>query len=87
MIGVLGRQPIRWRRGGAQPLALAAPCRDAQAFLAPQPLDGLAVDPPALLQQLGVDAAVAPAGMDAAELAELGAERPVSVGRWAGGVG
>jgi hypothetical protein len=80
MIGMLGRQPVGRAGGGAQPLAFTALGRHPQAFLAPPPLDGLAVHPPALRQQLGVDAAVTPAGMDAAELAELGAERPVSVG-------
>ena len=49
MVGVLGGQPIRRTGRDAEPLALAAPCWHPQAFLAPQPLDGLAVHAPTLL--------------------------------------
>jgi hypothetical protein len=48
MVGMLSDQPGRWCRGGAQPLTLAPLGGHAQAFLAPPPLDGLAVHPPAL---------------------------------------
>jgi hypothetical protein len=71
VVRVLGGQPIRRTGRGAEPLAFAPPDRDAQAFLAPQPLDGLAVHPPALLAELGVGAAIAPAGMSSAEPAQL----------------
>jgi len=80
VIGVLGGQPVGRTGGGAQPLAFVAPDRHPQAFLAPEPLDGLAVHAPALLMPVGVDAAVAPARMDPAELAELLAQRLVPVG-------
>jgi len=61
-------------------LALAAAGRDPQALLAPQPLDGLAVHPPALLQELGVGAPIAPPGMGPAEPAQRLAEGPVPIG-------
>jgi hypothetical protein len=54
MVRVLGSQPVRWTRGGADPLAFAPLGRHAEAFLAPSPLHGLAVDRPALLQEPGV---------------------------------
>jgi hypothetical protein len=73
MIGMLGSQPIRWRRGGAQPLALAPPGGHPQTLLAPQPLNGLAVYPPAGLTQLGVGGPIPPARMGPADLAQLGA--------------
>jgi hypothetical protein len=79
MVGMLGRQPLRRRGRDTKPLALAASRGHAEAFLAPEPLDGLAVDRPALLAELGVGAAVAPAGMGPAELAELFTQRPVAV--------
>jgi hypothetical protein len=77
MIGMLGRQPIRWTRGSAEPPALASLGGHPQALLAPQPLDRFTVDHPALLAELDMDAPVAPAGMGPAELAELLAQRPV----------
>src|SRR5215217_6882635 len=79
MVGVLGRQPVRWRGRRSQPLTLAAAGRHPQALLAPPPLDGLTVDHPALLAELGVGAPIAPARMRPAELAQLVAERPVPV--------
>src|SRR5512133_1360337 len=82
VIGVLGGQPVGRAGGAAQSLAFAAPGRHPQAFLAPEPLDGLAVHPPALLHQLGVSPPVAPARVVAAELAELLAQRSVPV--WLG---
>src|SRR3954466_4607162 len=47
----LRAQPTARARGTAEPLALASPRRDPEALLAPQPLDPLAVDRPALLAQ------------------------------------
>src|SRR4029453_19602458 len=64
----------------SQPLALAAMGRHPQALLAPEPLDGLAVHLPALLQELGVGAPVAPAGMGPAEPAQRLAEGAVPIG-------
>jgi hypothetical protein len=80
MVGMLGRQPVRRRARGPEPLPLATPSGDAQAFVAPQPLHGLAVDRPAALAELGVRAAVAPPRMDPAERAELLTERSIPVG-------
>ena len=80
MIGMLSGQPIRRAAGGAQPLALAPLGGHAQAFLAPQPLDRLAVHHPVLLAQHGVGAAIAPARMDPAERTELLTERSIPVG-------
>jgi hypothetical protein len=79
VIGVLGRQPIRRRGRGAQALAFAPLGRHPQAFLAPEPLDGLTVDHPALVQQLGMGTAVAPAGMGTAERTKLLAQRPITL--------
>jgi hypothetical protein len=67
MVRVLGRQPIRRRGRDAQALPFAPPDRDAQAFLAPQPLDGLALHRPTLLAQHGVGAPITPAGMGPAQ--------------------
>jgi hypothetical protein len=80
MIRVLGRQPVRRDGRAAKSLAFAPLGRHAEAFLAPQALDGLAVHGPALLAQHGVGAAIAPPGMDAAELPQLGAEGLVPLG-------
>jgi hypothetical protein len=77
---MLGNQPIRRRGRDAEPLAFTASRGHAEAFLTPEPLDGLAVDRPAGLAELGVGATVAPAGMHAAELAQLGSQCPVPVG-------
>jgi hypothetical protein len=49
MVRVLGDQPVGRTAGGAQSLAFAVSDRHAQAFLAPQALDGLAVHAPALV--------------------------------------
>jgi len=54
--------------------------RHPQALAAPEPLDGLAVDQPALLAELGVGAPVAPAGMGPAEPAQRLAEGAVPIG-------
>ncbi len=75
------RQPVRRAGGGAESLAFAPLGRHAQPFLAPQPLDGLTVDDPALPAELGVGAPIAPARMGSAEGTKLLAERPVAV-RW-----
>ena len=44
VIGPLGPQPVGGHGRLAEALALAAPRRDPQAFLAPEPLHALAVD-------------------------------------------
>ena len=62
MIGVLGRQPVGRAGRGAEPLAFAPLGRHAQAFLAPQPLDGLAVHAPALPGGAGRGRAGSPSG-------------------------
>src|SRR3954447_25399000 len=51
MTGPLGAQPVGRHRGLAQPLALAPPGWDPQAFLAPDPLHPLAVDHPPVFAQ------------------------------------
>ena len=79
MVGVLGGQPVRRRGGDAQPLTFVAPGWHPQTLLTPEPLDGLAVDRPPLLQELGVGAPIAPPGMGPAELAQLVTEGSVPV--------
>jgi hypothetical protein len=76
---MLSRQPVGRRGRDAQPLAFAPLGGHAQAFLAPQPLDGLAVDRPPLLAELGVRPAIIPPGMRPAELAQLVTEGSVPV--------
>jgi hypothetical protein len=62
VIGPLGPEPVRRDRRFAQALAFAAPGRDPQAFLAPQPLHPLAVHAPALADQPRMRAPIAPPG-------------------------
>jgi hypothetical protein len=81
MVRVFGSQSIRRAGGGAQALAFAAPGWHPQALLAPQPLDGLAVHPPALATELDVSAPIAPARMGPAEGTKLLAQRPIPVWR------
>ena len=79
MVRVLGRQPVGRTGRGTEALAFAAAGRHAQAFLAPQALDGLAVHCPAPAAKLGMGAPIAPPWMGAAELAQRLAEGPVPI--------
>jgi hypothetical protein len=60
VIGALRAQPVRGDRRLAEPLALSALLRDPQALLAPHALHSLAVDQPALPEQLRVGASITP---------------------------
>jgi len=60
VVGALGPQAIGWDRGVPEALALAAALRDPQALLPPDALHPLAVDLPALVEELGMSAAVSP---------------------------
>ena len=77
VIGALGPQPVGRHGRVAEALALAPAYGNAQALLAPQPLHALAVHRPALLAQLGVRAAVAPARPLLRELAQPRAQRAI----------
>jgi hypothetical protein len=77
VIGALCSQPARRHRRGAQALALAAPLRDSQAFLAPQPLCALAIQRPAVVEQQLVRATVAPPGPLSGDLAQARTQRRV----------
>ena len=61
----------------AESAALVLACGDAQALLAPQALSALAVQAPALLDQTGVGAAIAPAGLLGRDLTQAGSQRPI----------
>src|SRR3954451_4153994 len=76
----LGAQPIGRNRGLAETLALAPPRRNPQALLAPQPLHALAVNHPALIDQLRVRAAVSPPGPPNGDLTQRGSQRPLVAG-------
>src|SRR5690606_22763767 len=58
----------------ADPGALSLATGNSQTLLAPEALHALAVDAPALLEQAGVGAAVAPAGLLFGDLAQGGAQ-------------
>src|SRR5438034_453309 len=73
----LGPQPIGRNGRVAQPLTLAPPLRHAQSFLAPQPLRALAVQPPALIEQHLMRAAVPPPRPPAGDPPQLRAQRRV----------
>jgi hypothetical protein len=60
MIGTLGAQPVAWHRGIPTSLAFAALGRHPQPLLPPQPLGALAVDRPALLEQILMGTTVTP---------------------------
>jgi hypothetical protein len=81
VIRVLGPQPLGWHGRIAQPLAFAAPLGHSQALLAPQPLRTLAVDPPSLLEQQLVRAAVAPPRPLAGDLPQLSPQRLIITGQ------
>src|SRR3954451_23258272 len=76
----LGAQPIGRNRGLAETLALAPPRRNPQALLAPQPLHALAVNHPALIDQLRVRAAVSPPGAPNGDITRGGPEGPLARG-------
>lgn len=77
MIGPLRPQPIAWHRRVPAPQALSTLLRDPEAFLAPQPLHPLAVDAPALIEQVLMRLAVAPPWPPAREPAQLRPQRRV----------
>src|SRR6266516_3446103 len=72
-------QPICRRSRDPPAAGVCTPGGNAQAFFAPQPLDGLAVDRPVLLTRLGVGTAIPPSRVRAAEVPQLRSECPVSV--------
>jgi Phage integrase family len=73
-------QPICGRRGLAEALALAPLGWHAQALLAPQSLDLLAVHPLALPHQHGMGTPVPPPRVPRGETPQPGAQLPVRVG-------
>ncbi len=75
MIRPYSAEPPGGHGRGAEPLALAPPLRDPQAFLAPQPLRPLAVHAPALVEQQLMGAAVPPPRPAARDPAQVGPQR------------
>ena len=80
VIGPLGAQALGWDGRVAEALALAPPARHSQAFFAPEALHALAVQRPAVLEEQGVRAPVAPPGPLLGDLAQPGAQRSVVAG-------
>jgi len=80
MIGPLGSQAIGRDRRLAQALALAPAGRDAEAFLAPEPLHALAVDGVIELAQAHMRAAIAPPRPLGRDLPKQGTEPLVGIG-------
>lgn len=60
VIGRLGAESVSRDRRDAKPLALSAPLRHPESFLAPQPLRPLAVQLPSLVEQQLMRTTVAP---------------------------
>ena len=79
VIGPLGPQPLGGHGRLAEPLPLALPLRHAQALLAPEPLDLLAVHDPALLADAAPGEPVAPARMLGRELPQPLPQRVVAL--------
>ena len=77
VIRALGTQALGRHGRVAQALALAPADGHAQALLAPQPLHALAVDRPALLEQLARARAGSPSAGDPSRAAQTGTQRRV----------
>ena len=80
VIWALGPQPVARHRRFPAALAFAALGRHPQPFLAPQPLGALAVDRPALLEQMLMRLAIPPARPLARERPQLRSQRRVVLG-------
>ena len=81
MIWALSSQPVTWHRGVPAALAFAPLGGHPQAFLAPQPLGALAVNRPALLEQMLMSLAIPPARPLARERSQLALATPRRPGR------
>ena len=77
MIGPLGPQPVARHRRFPAPLAFPPLLRHAESFLAPHALHPLAIDAPALIEQMLMRLAVSPPRSLAGERTELRPERRV----------
>jgi hypothetical protein len=80
VVGVLGSQTARWNRRVPEPLALAAALGNPQTLLAPDALHSLAVDLPALAEEVGMSTAITPPRPLAGKLAKTYPQRRVILG-------